>query len=342
MGGKVWNIFDLSVSSLICNSLTNPQSMGLFGGFLMTAYAEKKAIIIDCQMVSPKNFELPIKNFSEVKAGPNSIAISGFLKGVWEIYKRYASLPWNEIIDPITELCRTGILLTKHLRDSVEMNDGYLGELFLDNKTGKIKRIGSRIIISKHCDFLDILAKHNQSENILSGEIGQILADDLSTVNNKITLEELRDYKVKIYDAKIVKITDEHAILVPDTSAILIPSILKILMRFNFNSTWFDSENNLNRSILLHHRIVETFKYVFALRPQLSDPDFIDTKNVTNYLLSNEFATHVIDSIDDLSTKNNPKDYGLNEVTPNNHGTSHISILAENGDAISVTSSINF
>ena len=42
-------------------------------------------------------------------------------------------------------------------------------------------------------------------------------------------------------------------------------------------------------------------------------------------------------------TKENPEFYGADMSSPaEDHGTAHISILAENGDAVSVTSTINY
>lgn len=45
--------------------------------------------------------------------------------------------------------------------------------------------------------------------------------------------------------------------------------------------------------------------------------------------------------IKDNSTSSNPRDYGAVFFNPEDHGTAHLSVLAENGDAVSVTSSIN-
>lgn len=112
------NVFDLAIASLLCISLTNIQSTGLMGGFLLTAHlpSQQKSIIIDAQMSSPENFPFSIANFSEVQQGSLSIAIPGFLKGIWEVHKKYGSIEWFELIEPIIELCKNGIVLSKHLR----------------------------------------------------------------------------------------------------------------------------------------------------------------------------------------------------------------------------------
>ena len=45
--------------------------------------------------------------------------------------------------------------------------------------------------------------------------------------------------------------------------------------------------------------------------------------------------------INDTQTSNDPKYYGGNFQAPAIHGTSHTSVLAPNGDAVAVTSTIN-
>lgn len=58
-------------------------------------------------------------------------------------------------------------------------------------------------------------------------------------------------------------------------------------------------------------------------------------------MLSVEFADEIRKQINDNETSTDPTHYGGNFNQIENKGTSHVSILAPNGDAISVTSSIN-
>lgn len=59
-------------------------------------------------------------------------------------------------------------------------------------------------------------------------------------------------------------------------------------------------------------------------------------------MLSTEFANKIREQIDDTATSDDPRHYGGEYRVIEDKGTSHVSILAPNGDAISVTSSINF
>lgn len=58
-------------------------------------------------------------------------------------------------------------------------------------------------------------------------------------------------------------------------------------------------------------------------------------------LTSPEYAAYIREFISDYETHANPEYYGAVLAQPDDHGTAHISVLAPNGDAVSVTSTIN-
>lgn len=195
--------------------------------------------------------------------------------------------------------------------------------------------------LKKHCEFLEILADHEGS-NIYSSKVGEILAKDFKDSGSIITVDDLKEYKVKWSDSIEYSVTADQTAFVPNTAAILIPSILNILKKYEFNTSSFDSQANVNESILTHHRIVEAFKHVFVKRSLLGDPDFVDVKETVAHMLSEEFAAEVTKLIDDPKAQSEDKNFKKDYVAPSDHGTTHISLIAENGDAVSVTSSINY
>lgn len=54
-----------------------------------------------------------------------------------------------------------------------------------------------------------------------------------------------------------------------------------------------------------------------------------------------EFADSIRSLINEKGTSRDPKHYGGVHLTKDDNGTAHVSILAENGDAVSATSTIN-
>lgn len=93
-------------------------------------------------------------------------------------------------------------------------------------------------------------------------------------------------------------------------------------------------------------RVVETFKHAFGQRTNLADidnePEFYDTiKETFENLISQQFADKIRNSIHDDRTFNDMAFYGANFTIQEDHGTAHMAVLAANGDAISVTSTVN-
>lgn len=57
-------------------------------------------------------------------------------------------------------------------------------------------------------------------------------------------------------------------------------------------------------------------------------------------LTSETFAEAIRNEIQDNKTYQSPEHYGANVTLTEDQGTAHISVLAPNGDAVSVTSTI--
>ena len=62
---------------------------------------------------------------------------------------------------------------------------------------------------------------------------------------------------------------------------------------------------------------------------------------IVSNLTSDDYAFETYLKINDSYTINNASYYGADWYTPEDHGTTHLSIMAPNGDAVSVTSTIN-
>ena len=62
---------------------------------------------------------------------------------------------------------------------------------------------------------------------------------------------------------------------------------------------------------------------------------------VFDYMTKTSSSIFAKAKINDSSTVNDPHYYGGDFVAPTDAGTSHTSVLAPNGDAVSVTSTVN-
>jgi len=89
--------------------------------------------------------------------------------------------------------------------------------------------------------------------------------------------------------------------------------------------------------------LVEAMKFGYAKYSKLGDPDFME-EEVVNKLMddmtSPKIGHNIREKISD-DTTHEPSYYGIEVQLSADKGTTHVSILAENGDAVSATHSIN-
>lgn len=194
------NIFDSAIATFFCTSLTQIQSMGLGGGFILNAYiqSQNKSITVDALNSAPKkvNQIFPLENINTVQTGPKSILVPGALKALWKLHQKYGQVSWSSLVKPSLELCNNGIMLTKHLYDSLMVNenilkDEYLRDLFVDPDTGKFKKLGSSIKLYKHCNLLLLLESYSKNEDSLE----VMIARDLEEAGSIVSLSDIKNYQ---------------------------------------------------------------------------------------------------------------------------------------------------
>lgn len=341
---------DAALAAMICNGLVNMQSMGIGGGFVMTIYdrAAKQAYTLNARDQAPLAANSTMYNGRTESSflGPLAIAVPGELAGYWEAHKRFGKLPWAELFEPTIEICETGYNLTKVQHDSFKYNeeniynDPTLKNLFVNPETNEFYKPGSIIRPKELCKTLRIIAEKNATE-FYNGSIGESLVEDLQKKGAIITMEDLKQYRAEWAAPLQTNISNGirvYTIGLPATGGLL-TYILNILDDFHFTP---ESLADHNATILTYHRIIETFKFAYALRTELGDSNSAEMTELHANLTSKSFAHLTRLKINDTKTWNDPRHYGATSSASDNHGTAHVSILAPNGDAVSATSTINF
>uniref|UniRef100_A0A3B4F685 Gamma-glutamyltransferase 5-like n=1 Tax=Pundamilia nyererei TaxID=303518 RepID=A0A3B4F685_9CICH len=95
---------------------------------------------------------------------------------------------------------------------------------------------------------------------------------------------------------------------------------------------WADLFQPTIKLILFYHRYIEALKFANGLKKHIRDPNFSSDK-----VSISKFAPAFLISSDKT---HDPQYYGKNSYL-DSIGTTHVSVLAEDGSAVSVTSSIN-
>ncbi|KAH1015855.1 glutathione hydrolase 1 proenzyme [Dendroctonus ponderosae] len=340
------SVADVAIASLFCEGVSLPQSMGLGGGFLLTIYDRETGIVksLNAREKAPKaaNETMFDGNPSSSKFGGLAVAVPGELKGYWFLYKQYGYLPWADLIQPTIDLCKNGIYVTEFLartylsRKDTLYADPVLRDSFINPETNTTYTEGEYVKRLRLAKTLEIIA--TEGVDALYSKNGSLIdgfVKDIQDNGGIITAEDLIEYEPIWQEPITASMSDGQTLYttpLPGSGSVL-TYILQILDGFIDLNHLYTGET--------FQRIVEAFKFGYGSRTNLGDDMYENVTSVVNDMVSKSYAEQIRSLIKDDSTSQNRSYYGAYSDIVEDHGTAHISILAPNGDAISVTSTIN-
>lgn len=212
--------------------------------------------------------------------------------------------------------------------------------MFVNPATGDLYSEGDTLAMPKLANTLKVIAKEGAEAFYGDGSFGQKLVDEIQGDGGIITMEDLKNYKPRWEVPTTSKILDEQTINAFPLPACgdIVTFVFNILGGFHFEekSPEFHREDKL-----IYHRLIEAFKFAFAKRSKIGDEKTAEVLQTIEDLRSLEHADFIRGKINDDMTNNDPSYYGANSSVQLDYGTGHISILAPNGDAVAITSTIN-
>ncbi|XP_014274888.1 glutathione hydrolase 1 proenzyme isoform X3 [Halyomorpha halys] len=341
MGGSA---VDAAIGALFCNGLVNSQSMGLGGGFIMTLYMKGKPYSLIARETAPAaaNLRMFSGDQQQSRTGGLAIGVPGELRGYYEAWKRFGKLEWAKLVEPTVKLCGEGYILSQPQYESLLFrpaiaDDPVFSQMFVDPETKQFYRRGTVIKPKKICDTLRTIMIEGGNA-IHNGSLTTLIAEDIEALGGLVTKEDLNNYKADWMDPVSITLKGGERVYSapPPGSGPLVTYILSILDGYNMSKP-----ANLDEEILTVHRMLEAFKFAFARRTELADPKFVNISQLVHNLTSSQYAMKTRLRINDTRTYNEPNYYGAVFYNQEDHGTAHISVLSKDGDAVSVTSTIN-
>jgi gamma-glutamyltranspeptidase/glutathione hydrolase len=350
------NAVDAAVATGFALAVVFPQAGNLGGGgFLLLRNANGRVHFIDFREKAPaaatENMYLDaqgnvIPNASVV--GYKSIGVPGTVAGLVYAEKQYGKLSMEKVIAPAIKLARDGFPLTYEDTQDLK-NDEYLAQfpeskrIFL--RDGKFYLPGEIFKQPELARTLERLAQ--DPDTFYHGAMARELAAAIHKGGGLITAGDLAAYEVKEREPIRGSYRGYDIISAPPPSSggVAIIEILNIL-------EGFDLARLGNRSADAIHLETEAFRRAFYDRAEfMGDPDF--AKVPVAQLIDKKYAAAWRDSIDlkHASTSRDLKRPSFNELErvaqsrpaevrePDN--TTHYSVVDAEGNAVSVTTTLN-
>ena len=130
---KGGNAFDAMLATELALAVSYPSAGNIGGGGFMVYrksdgstgaldYRERAPINSTSDMYLDENMEI-IEGLSMI--GGLSVGVPGTIAGIFEAHERYGTLTINELISPVIELAKKGVIVTEKQKNRIEENRKY-------------------------------------------------------------------------------------------------------------------------------------------------------------------------------------------------------------------------
>ena len=336
------NAFDAAIATYFALAVVYPGAGNLGGGGFMVAHTSKgKNIALDFREMAPANANKdmyldsagnPIPNLS--MEGPLASGVPGSVAGIFEMLK-YAKLPLSTLISRAEVLAQKGFALTAS--QALDFNN--LKQSFLKNNKNPIAfiknspwKVGDILIQQELANTLWRIKKYG-AKGFYEGITATHIVNQMKNGNGIITLADLKNYKVIKREAMqfTYKNTEVVTMPLPSSGGIILQQLLTLTADRNLESRPFQSAASVQL-------ITEAERRVFADRGAfLGDADFVKVPVktlVSKAYLDNRMADY------EATKAGNSKVMGAG-VIKESEQTTHISIVDNEGNAVSVTTTLN-
>lgn len=352
--GRGGNAVDAAVATAFAAGVAHQYSSGIGGGGFAVVYMAESGEVsaLDARETAPASAsELgylddqgkPIAGAT--LAGPRAVAVPGLVQGLYELHHRYGSLEWRELLKPAIRLCRDGVEIGPAERRMLQMVAprlaGFPETARIQLDAGAVPELGWRLYQPDLARTLEeigargggALAFGHLARKIVDATGGALSLDDLAGYQ-PIWREPLRGtYR----GLSVVSMPP------PSSGGVLLVEMLNALEPYDLAALGANSSQTVNL-------VAGAMKLAFADRAEyLGDPGFVRVpiEHLTSKAYGNQLAELLRPPFFLLRAPWNwgkpaiPKARRAAPAPPDDGGTTQISVVDEQGNAVSLTQTVN-
>ena len=348
---------DAAIATQLVLNVVEPQSSGIGGGLFLLAFdaANKTLVNIDGRETAPTGATpglflgkdgKPLPRGEAAESG-RSVGVPGVLAALKLAHDEYGKLPWADLFAPAIKLARDGFSISPRLAAMIaKTGPGSFdaeGRAFFFDDAGRPWPSGYKLKSPKLAETFEAIAKEGPSafyEGAIAEDIARAVQTDPRGAGT-LSVQDLANYRAKLRDPVCVlyRQFEVCGAAPPSSGAIAVGQVLGLIEPFDLGA------QPLQPTPV--HLILEAERLAFADRDRyLADPDFVTqpTGLLDRKYLQERRALIDPDRAQSSVAAGTPPNvregaYGK-DATRENIGTSHVSIVDADGNAVSMTTSI--
>ena len=344
---KGGNAYDASIAIAFTLAVVLPRAGNIGGGGFMVMYDKEteKSYSIDYRekapLLSTKDMYLNQDgSFNDQMLstfGYLSIGVPGTVAGLWDVHKKFGSLPWSVLLEDAINLAEKGFEITPFLADILFK---YNEKLSFFDETKNIFQAsypdfkGELLVQTDLAKTLKIISEKGR-DGFYKGSVANKIAKAMKDNNGLITKSDLENYNPVWRKPLISQYRGNNVITMgpPSSGGLHIIQMLNILENYDLKEMNHNSKDYINL-------LTEVMKYAYSDRSKyLGDPDFYDVP--VEKITSKKYGKRIFNDIEIGQSK------PVGEVKPGmyleteSHETTHFSVADADGNIVSSTYTLN-
>ena len=340
---KGGNAFDAMIGVQLALSVSHPTAGNIAGGgFMVYKLKDGTDGTLDFRETAPNgSFEKMYQDENgNVITGLSStgglaVGVPGTVSAIFEIHKKFGTLPIEELFQPSIDLANNGYLVSKYLEDELnEKRDDFIKLNGTNSIYSREYKSGDTITNKMYANTL-IEIMNKGADGFYKGKVAEDMIKTISESGGIMTMEDLSEYKSVWRDPVRFKYKDYDIISMsfPSSGGVILGQMMKAIENFDLSKI----EHNSTEYVQL---LTEIERRAFADRSDLmGDPDFMDLP--------------VYEFMDEKYIKDRMSTFSWGKATPSSeikpgkiifkesYETTHFSIIDKEGNAVSVTTTLN-
>jgi gamma-glutamyltranspeptidase/glutathione hydrolase len=342
------NAVDAMVAVHFALAVTFPPAGNIGGGGFMVYRANSGELAsLDFRETAPARASRTMYQTENGKAIPElsrkgymAAGVPGSVEGMYVAHQKYGLKTWNELLQPAIDLARNGFVVSSKLAASLNDAQEDLKNLNPKQDIELVKnggwKSGDKLVQQELAKTLERIQMQGSS-GFYTGETARLLAQAMEANGGVITAQDLQNYKA-IWRQPVVGFYKGHKIISmapPSSGGIALMQLLGMSQWFPLQEWQFHSAKSI-------HVMAEMERRVFRDRSvYLGDPDFWQVP--TLQLLDTGYLYRKASSIS-LSQATRSDEIAPMQTIPQgreSRETTHYSIVDSEGNAVSVTTTLN-